>query len=165
MIDNNAIAPESRLLELGIELPPAPAPAANYVTVLRTGNHLYTSGHGPSLPDGSLITGKVGVDIDLDRACDAARTTGLNLFATLRAELGTLDHVARVVKVLGMVNCSPDFTQHPSVIDGCSDLIVSVFGDVGRHARSAVGVSSLPFGICVEIEMIVEIVVKHAVLL
>ena len=111
MTDNNASAPESRLLELGIQLPPAPAPAGSYVTVLRTGNLLYTSGHGPSLPDGSLITGKVGVDIDVDRACDAARTTGLNLLATLRAELGTLDHVARVVKVLGMVNCSPDFTQ------------------------------------------------------
>ncbi len=165
MTDDNATTPERRLRELGIELPAASKPAGSYVTVVRTGSLLYTSGHGPTLPDGSSVTGKVGVDIDVDRACDAARTTGLNLLATLRAELGTLDHVARVVKVLGMVNCSPDFTQHPRVINGCSDLIVSVFGDAGRHARSAVGVSSLPFGICVEIEVIVEVVVKHAVLL
>lgn len=148
--------PENRLTELGIELPPAPKPAGSYVTVVRTGTLLYTSGHGPSLPQGGMTTGKVGVDLDVEAATEAARVTGLNLLATLRQELGTLDRITRVVKVLGMVNCPPDFGQHPAVINGCSDLFVDVFGDAGRHARSAVGMGSLPFGMAVEIEVVVE---------
>ena len=148
---------ESRLTELGISLPNAPRPMASYVTSVRTGNLVFTSGHGPSLPDGSVITGKVGVDLDLDAGQEAARVTGLNLLATLRSELGNLDRVSRVVKVLGMVNCLPDFTHHPEVINGCSDLFVDVFGDIGRHARSAVGMGSLPRNIAVEIEVVVEV--------
>jgi enamine deaminase RidA (YjgF/YER057c/UK114 family) len=148
--------PEARLAELGIELPPAPRPVASYVTAVRTGNLVYTSGHGPVGPNGT-ITGKVGADIDVATGQEAARLTGLNLLATLRAELGSLDAVTRVVKVLGMVNCPPDFGEHPSVINGCSDLLVSVFGDNGRHARSAVGMGSLPFDMAVEIELVVEV--------
>lgn len=148
---------ETRLNELGIQLPRPPTPVGSYVTVVRTGDLLFTSGHGPSLPEGGLVTGKVGVDVDLDTARDAARLTGLNLLATLRQELGSLDRVRRVVKVLGMVNCAPDFGQHPAVINGCSDLFVDIFGDAGRHARSAVGMGSLPFGMAVEIETVIEI--------
>ena len=148
---------EDRLAELGITLPAAPRPMASYVTSVRTGDLVFTSGHGPSNPDGSLATGKVGVDLDIEAARDAARVTGLNLLATLRSELGSLDRVKRVVKVLGMVNCPPEFTHHPEVINGCSDLFVEVFGDAGRHARSAVGVGSLPRSIAVEIEVVVEV--------
>jgi enamine deaminase RidA (YjgF/YER057c/UK114 family) len=148
---------ESRLTELGISLPTAPRPMASYVTSVRTANLVFTSGHGPSLPDGSVITGKVGVDLDLEAGQEAARVTGLNLLATLRDELGSLDRVSRVVKVLGMVNCPPDFTHHPEVINGCSNLFVDVFGDAGRHARSAVGMGSLPRNIAVEIEVVVEV--------
>ncbi|MGD9702570.1 MAG: RidA family protein [Acidimicrobiia bacterium] len=148
--------PERRVVELGIELPSVPKPAGSYVTVVRSGHLLYTSGHGPVRPDGSIWTGKVGVDVDIDVAAEAARTTCLNLLAILRTELGTLDRVTRVVKLLGMVNATPEFTQHPKVLNGCSDLLVEVFGDAGRHARSAVGMGSLPFGMIVEIEAIVE---------
>jgi enamine deaminase RidA (YjgF/YER057c/UK114 family) len=148
---------EDRLTELGITLPAAPRPMASYVTSVRTGNLVFTSGHGPSLSDGSVITGKVGIDLDLEAGREAARVTGLNLLATLRTELGDLDRVSRVVKVLGMVNCPPDFTHHPEVINGCSDLFVDVFGDAGRHARSAVGMGSLPRNIAVEIEVVVEV--------
>ncbi|HMC08298.1 MAG TPA: RidA family protein, partial [Actinomycetota bacterium] len=113
---------------------------------------------GPVGPDGRWVTGKVGTDLDLDDARRAARLVALNLLATVRRELGSLDAVRRVVKVLGMVNCSPGFNQMPAVIDGCSDLLVAVFGDeIGRHARSTVGMAELPFGIPVEIEMVVEV--------
>ncbi len=148
--------PEARLAELGIELPPAPRPVGSYVTAVRTGNLVFTSGHGPSGPAG-IVTGRVGADLDVAAGQEAARLTALNLLATLRAELGSLDAVTRVVKVLGMVNCPPDFGEHPSVINGCSDLLVSVFGDNGRHARSAVGMGSLPFDMAVEIELVVEV--------
>lgn len=147
--------PEARLTELGIELPPPPRPLASYVTVVRTGNLLYTSGHGPSGPDG-LIVGKVGQDLDVAAGQEAARLTTLNLLSTLRAELGTLDGVSRIVKVLGMVNSGPDFTEHPKVLNGCSDLLLELFGDRGRHARSAVGMGSLPLNMAVEIEAVVE---------
>jgi enamine deaminase RidA (YjgF/YER057c/UK114 family) len=147
---------EQRLTDLGIELPPAPKAVASYVTFVQTGNLVFTSGHGPSGPDG-LVKGKVGLDLDVAAAADAARLTGLNLLATLRAELGSLDRVTRIVKVLGMVNATPDFGQHPQVINGCSDLLVEVFGDAGRHARSAVGMGSLPMGMAVEIELVAEV--------
>jgi enamine deaminase RidA (YjgF/YER057c/UK114 family) len=148
--------PEARLAELGIELPPAPRPLGSYVTAVRTGNLVFTSGHGPSGPAG-IVTGRVGADLDVAAGQEAARLTALNLLATLRAELGSLDAVARIVKVLGMVNCPADFADHPSVINGCSDLLVSVFGDNGRHARSAVGMGSLPFNMAVEIELVAEV--------
>jgi enamine deaminase RidA (YjgF/YER057c/UK114 family) len=148
---------ESRAKALGIALPPAPRPLGSYVTAVRSGNLLFTSGHGP-LKDGRVaFQGKVGRELTVEQGQEAARLTGLNLLATLRDALGSLDRVRRVVKVLGMVQCADDFTDQPRVINGFSDLMVEVFGDAGRHARSAVGMGSLPFGIPVEIEMIVEI--------
>lgn len=147
---------EARLRELGIELPEPPKPGGNYVLARISGNTLYLAGHGPNGPDG-LIKGKVGRDLTLEQAAAAARLTGLNLLATMRAELGSLDRVAAILKLLGMVNCAPGFDNTPAVINGCSDLLVDVFGEAGRHARSAVGMAELPFGICVEIELIAEI--------
>jgi enamine deaminase RidA (YjgF/YER057c/UK114 family) len=149
--------PESRLADAGITLPDAPKPAGSYVTAVRVGNLLYTSGHGPARADGTFVAGKVGLDLDIDAGKEAARLTGLNLLVTLRNELGTLDRVVRVVRVLGMVNCPPDFGQQPAVMNGCSDLFVEVFGDAGRHVRSAVGMGSLPFGMAVEVEIVVEV--------
>ena len=148
---------ERRLKELGIELAPATSPMANYVNAVRTGNLLYLAGKGPGLPGQSLPTGKVGRDLTIEQAYKHARETGLNLIAVMKAELGDLDRVKRIVKVLGMVNAMPEFGHQPEVINGCSDLFVEVFGDRGRHARSAVGMGSLPRGIPVEIEVIVEV--------
>lgn len=148
---------ETRLAELGITLPAPPTPVASYVTFVRTGDLVFTSGHGPQAEDGSWITGKVGVDLTVDEGAEAARRTAIGLVATLRAELGSLDRVTRIVKVLGMVNCPPEFTDHPAVINGCSDLLAEVFGDAGRHARSAVGVGSLPLDFAVEIELVAEV--------
>lgn len=144
---------EKTLNELGIELPAIPDPAGNYVHAVRTGNLLFLAGKGPR---GSR--GKVGDGITVDQAYLDAREVGLILLAVLRHELGSLDRVARIVKVLGMVNAVPDFAEQPRVINGCSDLFVEVFGEKGRHARSAVGMGSLPNGIPVEIECIVEVV-------
>ncbi len=150
---------EARLAELGIELPAASEPVANYRMAVRTGNLLFVAGHGPAHRDGIPATGKVGADLDLAQAREAARMVGLNLVATVRRELGSLDAVRRIVKVLGMVNCAPGFDQTPAVVDGCSDFLVELFGDeIGSHARSAVGMAELPFGLAVEIEMIVEVV-------
>ena len=143
---------DERLVDLGIELPPVPAPAGNYVHAVRTGNLLYLSGKGPG-----NVTGKVGDGISVEDAYRHARETGLILIAVMRQELGSLDRVSRIVKVLGMVNAVSDFGRQPKVINGCSDLFVDVFGEKGRHARSAVGMGSLPGGIPVEIEVIVEI--------
>ena len=148
---------DDRLAELGIELPRPPKAMGSYVTFVQTGSLVYTSGHGPAQEDGTMVTGKVGGDLDIEAAQAAARLTGLNLLATLRNELGSLDRIVRVVKVLGMVNCPPDFGQHPAVINGFSDLMVDVFGDAGRHARSAVGMGSLPAGMAVEIELVAEV--------
>ncbi len=148
---------EARLSELGLALPEVPTPMASYVTFVQTGSVAYTSGHGPLRTDGSWVTGQVGTELTVDEGTEAARLTGLGLLATLRHHLGSLDRVARVVKVLGMVNTAPGFTRHPEVINGCSDLFLDVFGDTGRHARSAVGVASLPMNIPVEIEAIVEV--------
>lgn len=151
------MTPESRLAQLGIELPRAPRPAANYLTFTRVGDQAWTSGHGPYLPDGSLMTGRLPDEVSLDHGVAAARLTGLNLLATLREQLGSLDRVARVLKVFGMVNSAPGFAGQPEVINGCSDLLVDVFGDAGRHVRSAVGLASLPRHISVEIELVVEL--------
>ena len=149
---------EDRLAALGLELPDAPSPIANYVPAVRTGNLLYLSGSGPAArPDGTSPKGKLGKDLTVEEGYEAAQLVGLNLIARLKAELGDLDRVKRVVKLLAMVNSSPDFNQPPAVANGCSDLLVEVFGDAGRHARSAVGMATLPNDIPVEIEMIVEV--------
>jgi len=149
--------PEEKLKEMGLELPSPGQPVANYVSAVRTGNLVFLSGHGPTKKDGSLIVGKVGADLNLDEGYEAARTVALVLLASLKREIGDLDKVRRVVKLLGMVNCPPDFTDQPKVINGASDLFVEIFGDSGRHARSAVGMNALPMNIAVEIEMIVEV--------
>lgn len=154
---NNTTQPEEKLKELGIVLIKPSAPVANYVKVVRAGNIIYLSGHGPDLPEGGLVKGKVGKELTLDQAREAARLTGISLLSTLKAEIGSLDKVKRIVKIFGMVNAVADFENQPQVINGCSDLMVAVFGNNGKHARSAVGVGSLPFNIPVEIEMIVEL--------
>src|SRR3954462_3224136 len=148
---------EARLAELKLELPPAPKPVATYVTAVKQGDLLYVSGHGPLRPDGTLIVGKVGADMDVAGGHAAARQTGLAILATVRSHLGSLDKVTRLVKVLGMVNCTPEFGEQPKVINGFSDLMVEVFGDSGRGARSAVGMGSLPAQIAVEIEAIFQV--------
>ncbi len=148
---------EQRLKELGIELAPATGPLANYVNAVRTGNLLYLAGKGPGLPGQPMPSGKVGRDFTIEQGYEFARQTGNSLIAVMMAELGDLDKVTRIVKVLGMVNAMPEFGHQPEVINGCSDLFVEVFGDRGRHARSAVGLGSLPRGIPVEIEVIVEV--------
>ena len=149
---------ESRLEELGISLPDSPAPIANYVPVVRTGNLIYLSGVGPTAkPDGSAYIGKIDSQLTIEEGYDAARLTAVNMIARLKGYLGDLDRVVQIVKVLAMVNADLDFTEPPAVTNGCSDLLVEVFGESGRHARSAVGVATLPGGIPIEIEMIVEI--------
>ncbi len=150
--------PEARLRELGIELPPVATPVATYVPAVRVGDMLYVSGHGPRRPDGSPWTGVVGRDIDIEEGRAAARAVGIRVLGTVRHELGSLDRVVRVVKVLGMVNCAPDFTRQPQVVNGFSDLMVEVFGkEAGTAARSAVGVGSLPGGIPIEVEAIFQV--------
>lgn len=144
-----------RIKELGLELPAAKAPAANYANAVRTGKLLFLSGNVPVAPEGEIPKGKVGADVTTEEAARHARLVGLHLLAVLRQELGDLDRARRIVKLLGMVNAVPDFVEHSKVINGCSDLFVEVFGV--RHARSAIGVGSLPFGITVEIEAIVEV--------
>jgi len=149
---------EKRLLELKLELPPAPKPVAVYRTVVVVQNIAYVSGHGPLKSDGSMITGRVGADLDLAAGKAAARQVGLAILSTLRAELGSLDRVKRLLKTLGMVNATPDFKDHPAVINGYSELLAEVFGrEDGIGARSAVGMGSLPGNIPVEIEAIFEL--------
>ena len=152
-----ADSPEQRLRERGIELPKAASPVANYVPFARMGNLIFLSGQVPRMPDGTLATGKVGKDVTVADAYQHARLTGLALLALMREAAGSLDKVVRVGKIVGMVNATPEFTDHPKVINGCSDLLVEVFGDRGRHARSAVGMGSLPFNITVEIEAVIEV--------
>ncbi len=148
-----AATPEQRLAELGIELPPAPTPVATYVPTVRVDNLLYVSGTGPQLPEGGYVQGKVGGGLSIEEANRAARDVGLNVLSAVRDALGSLDRVVRVVKVHGMVNAVPDFTEQPQVVNGFSDLMVEVFGEeAGKGARSAVGMGSLPFNIPVEIE-------------
>lgn len=149
---------EDTLQRLGIELPPLQQPVANYVSAVRIGSLLFLAGAGPAVPKGDkILQGKLGRDLSVEEGYEAARSVGLVQIARLKYELGELSRVERIVKLLAMVNCTPDFTDHPAVINGCSDLLVEIFGDAGRHARSAVGMSNLPFGIPVEIEMIVEV--------
>lgn len=148
---------EDRLKDLGLSLPETPTPAGNYVPAVRSGNMVYVSGHGPRHHDGTMITGKVGRDLTVEEGYAAARLTMLNCLASLKAEIGDLERVQRIVKLFGMVNCTEDFDRHPEVINGGSDLLTALFGERGKHARSAVGMQSLPRGIAVEIEFIAEV--------
>jgi enamine deaminase RidA (YjgF/YER057c/UK114 family) len=149
--------PESQLAKLGIELPEAANPVANYVNAVQTGNLVFLAGKGPKNADGEYVTGKLGEDLTVEEGYQAARLVGINQLAVLKAELGNLNRVKRIVKVLGMVNAAPDFGNQPEVVNGFSDLMVEVFGERGKHARAAVGMGSLPRGIAVEIEMVVEV--------
>jgi enamine deaminase RidA (YjgF/YER057c/UK114 family) len=149
--------PEERLAALGLTLPVAPTPMGNYAPYRLAGDLLYLSGQGPRLVGGGFMVGRLGKDASIEQGYEAARLTGLQLLAVAKAALGELTRVEAVVKLLGMVNSEPDFGDHPKVINGCSDLLVEVFGDAGRHARSAVGMGSLPNGIMVEIEAILLI--------
>jgi enamine deaminase RidA (YjgF/YER057c/UK114 family) len=148
---------EQKLKDLGITLPTPPQPIANYVRAVRAGNFLFVSGHGP-YNDGKIkMAGKVGRELTVEEGYQVARNVGLNCLATVKAAVGDLDKVKQVVKLLGMVNCTEDFKDQPKVINGCSDLLVDVFGEIGKHARSAVGMQALPNGIPVEIEMILDV--------
>jgi enamine deaminase RidA (YjgF/YER057c/UK114 family) len=138
-------------------LQPVTQPIANYLHVVRTGNLLFLAGKGPALPDGKYVTGKLGKELSIEQGYEAARLTGLAQLAVLKSYLGSLTKVKRIVKVLGLVNATPEFTDHPKVINGFSDLMVQVFGEKGKHARSAVGASSLPMGMAVEVECVVEV--------
>jgi len=149
--------PEARLQALGITLPSPPQPVANYVNGVQTGNLIFLAGKGPKYADGREITGKVGSEVTIEKAYEGARLTAINQLAVLKAMLGNLNRVKRIVKVLGMVNCDPSFVEQPKVINGFSDLMVEVFGERGKHARAAVGMTSLPRGQSVEIELVVEI--------
>ena len=149
---------DAKIEELGLELPPAPKPGGVYKPIVISGNMCYVSGHGPLRPDGTMFTGRVGDDVDLEYGYQSARQTGLAILATLKANLGSLDRINQVVKTLGMVNCSPDFGEQPKVINGYSDLLAEVFGpDNGVGARSAVGMGALPGNITTEIEVIFEL--------
>lgn len=150
-------SPDQRLASLGLTLPAVPTAVANYVPAVRSGNLVFLAGQIPRGSDGQLVIGKVGQDLTEAQAAAAARTCALQLLAALKAEIGDLARVKRIVRVGGFVNCTPDFTSHPKVINGASDLLVAVFGERGRHARASVGVSSLPGGVPVEIELLVEV--------
>ncbi len=148
---------EDRLLQLGITLPPLPAAMANYLPFTLAGNLLYVSGQGPKTQDGDWVRGQVGKDLTVQQAYEAARLTGIQILAVANGALGSLSRVKRILKVNGFVNSGSEFRDHPAVINGCSDLFVELLGDVGRHARAAIGVCSLPQGIAVEIEAILEV--------
>ena len=151
---------EEKLTEMGLSLPTPPSPVGNYVGAVLVDNLLFVSGHGPrKLDDNTILAGKVGRDLTIEQAYDVAKAVMLNCLASVKSELGDLDRVKRIVKLLGMVNCTEDFTDHPRVINGASDLLVALYGEAGRHARSAVGMQQLPMSIPVEIEMIVEVTV------
>ncbi|MGC6402650.1 MAG: RidA family protein [Flavobacteriaceae bacterium] len=154
---NSAYDPEARLKELGITLSEPSSPVANYVNTVLTGNLLYLSGKGPLQDNGEYIQGKVGEDLTIEEGYQAARITGINLISALKSAVGDLKKVKRIVRVTGMVNAASDFTEHPKVVNGCSDLLVEVFGERGKHTRAAVGMGSLPSNIAVEIDMIVEV--------
>ena len=153
----NSNDPELKLKELGITLSTPSSPVANYVNTVLTGNLLYISGKGPLQDNGEYIKGKVGENLTMEEGYNAARVTAINLISTLKASLGDLSRVKRIIRVTGMVNSASDFTEHPSVVNGCSDLLVEVFGERGKHTRAAVGMNSLPSNIAVEIDMIVEV--------
>jgi enamine deaminase RidA (YjgF/YER057c/UK114 family) len=147
---------DQKLKDLGLSLPDVPSPVATYVSFKRVGDMVYLSGQGPKRADGTYPTGKVGADVSIEEAYEHAKQTGLGLLAAMKKAAGSLDKV-EVVKLLGMVNAAPDFSDHPKVINGCSDLFVAVLGENGRHARSAVGMGSLPGNMPVEIEVIIRV--------
>lgn len=148
---------EEKIKSMGITIPIPGKPVANYVNTVRTGNLVYTAGKGPNKGEGGYVQGKVGLDLTVEEGYEAARLAGIQLLGALKQELGDLNKIKRIVKVLGMVNASPEFTEHPEVVNGCSDLMVEIFGEKGKHARAAVGMGSLPRNIAVEIEMVVEV--------
>ncbi len=150
-------SPAENLQKLGIVLPKPTSPIANYVKYVQSGNLLFLSGHGPSKADGTYMIGKLGTDLTVAQGAEAAKLTGINLLATLQAAVGDLNKVKRIVKVLGFVNGNNDFSDQPKVMNGFSDLMVAVFGEKGKHARSAIGTNSLPNNMAVEIEMVVEL--------
>ena len=156
----NTTSPEAKLQELGIELSTPSSPVANYVNTVQVGNLLFISGKGPLQSNGEYIKGKVGQNLTIEDGYNAARLTAINLISTLKASIGDLSKVRRIVRVTGMVNASSEFTDHPKVVNGCSDLLVEVFGDKGKHTRAAVGMNSLPSNIAVEIDMIVQVELK-----
>lgn len=156
-ITNDGIDAEQRIIDLGIELIMPNPPTANYLKSKRIGNMVYLAGHGPDKPDGGQVIGKLGADLTLEEGVEAARFTGISLLSSLKAEIGDLNKVKNIVRAQGMVNADPSFMQHSQVINGYSDLMVAVFGDKGKHARAAIGMSSLPNNIAVEIDMIVEV--------
>jgi enamine deaminase RidA (YjgF/YER057c/UK114 family) len=147
---------EDKLKEMGLALPPTPKPLANYVSFKRAGDLVFLSGQGPRYPDGSFAKGKVGREVTVEQAYEHAKMVGLGLLSVAKAAAGSLDKV-EMLKILGMVNAVPEFTQQPAVINGCSDLFVAVLGEKGRHARSAVGMGSLPENITVEIEVVMRV--------
>ena len=151
------MTPEERIKELGLDISSPAAPVANYVPAVKTANLVFVSGQGPQKPDGTYMKGILGIDTDLEQGYEAARLCAIASLAALRFEIGNLNKVERIVKILGMVNATPEFEDHPKVINGFSDLMIDVFGDRGMHARSAVGMGGLPFGIPVEVEMVVAI--------
>jgi enamine deaminase RidA (YjgF/YER057c/UK114 family) len=148
---------DARINELGLELPEAPKPGGNYTPMVQVHDICYVSGHGPVKTDGEMLKGRVGSEVSQEDGYTAARQVGLTMLATLKANLGSLDRVVRIVKVLGMVNAAPDFQNHPQVMNGFSDLMVEVFGEPGRAARSAIGMGSLPGNISVEVEAILQV--------
>lgn len=153
----SAQSPEQKLKDLGITLPTPKEPVANYVNVVQAGNLLFLAGKGPSRPDGTDVTGKLGSELTVEQGYEAARLVAINHIAVLKAHLGDLGKVKRIVKVLGMVNSHSDFTNQPKVMNGYSDLMVAVFGERGKHARSSVGMNALPNNIAVEVEVIVQV--------
>ena len=153
----NAQTPEERIAKMGLTIADAPAPKANYVNAVRTGNLMYLAGKGPSDPDGKWITGKLGVDLSVDQGYEAAKIIAMTHVAVLKKELGDLSRVKRIVKVNGMINSAPEFTEHSKVMNGYSDMMVAIFGEKGKHARSSVGMCSLPYNIAVEVEIVVEV--------
>ena len=155
-LDSN-FDPESKLKELGIELMMPSDPVANYVNTVRSGNLLFISGKGPLKNDGEYIKGKLGYDLSIDEGYEAARATAINLISTIKSAVGDLKNVKKIVRVNGMVNSASNFTDQPKVINGCSDLLVEVFGDRGKHTRVALGMNSLPMNIAVEIDLIIEV--------
>jgi enamine deaminase RidA (YjgF/YER057c/UK114 family) len=154
----DAMKIEEKLAQMGLTLPEPGPPAGNYIGAVQVGNLLFVSGHGPR-HQGTMLTGKVGRDLTTEQAYEAAKVVMLNCLVSVKRALGDLDRVKRIVKLLGMVNCTEDFTEQPKVINGASDLLVALYGEAGRHARSAVGMQQLPMNIPVEIEMIVEVAV------
>ncbi|MFO7826382.1 MAG: RidA family protein [Cyclobacterium sp.] len=156
-VTDDGIDAEQRITDLGITLIEPNAPTANYLKAKTVGNVVYLAGHGPDRPDGTQVIGKLGSDLELEQGIEAARFTGISLLSSLKAEIGDLNRVKNIVRAQGMVNASPDFKQHSQVINGFSDLMVEVFGEKGKHARAAIGMSSLPNSIAVEIDMIVEL--------